>query len=237
MCRQLEVLIHGLGHNDLAASSRVLLRQVFFGNEKTFENDFTSGSGHDKFFTVDPERPLSLPFQRYSLDHHRQSAGGEGFGKITFRRKVPRDEQTHSQEIKRSVSSMPSSLPAVLEMCRHKFVHLLFFMRWNFFVFRLWMYLTLSDVDICKAKEEGLKKLLKEYRFSKDVYRYPWLIIDDLLIQQQTIAEINKWDKKLTIECLVRWTVIWRWCKGWLNRWRTSKLQFLNHVQLDNTNI
>ena len=28
------------------------------------------------------------------------------------------------------------------------------------------MYLTLSDVDICKAKEEGLKKLLKEYRFS-----------------------------------------------------------------------
>jgi len=29
MSRQLEVLIHGLGHNDLAASSRVLLRQVF----------------------------------------------------------------------------------------------------------------------------------------------------------------------------------------------------------------
>ena len=28
MSRQLEVLIHGLGHNDLAASSRVLLRQV-----------------------------------------------------------------------------------------------------------------------------------------------------------------------------------------------------------------
>ena len=54
------------------------------------------------------------------------------------------------------------------------------------------MYLTLSDVDICKAKEEGLKKLLKEYRFSKDVYRYPWLIIDDLLIQQQTNAKINK---------------------------------------------
>ena len=91
-----------------------------------------SGSGHDKFFTVDPERPVSLPFQRYSLDHHRQSAGGEGFGKIIFRRKVPRDEQTHSQEIKRSVSSMPSSLPAVLEMCRHKFVYLLFFIRWHF---------------------------------------------------------------------------------------------------------
>ena len=86
-----------------------------------------SGSGHDKFFTVDPERPVSLPFQRYSLDHHRQSAGGEGFGKIVFRRKVPQDEQTRSQEIKRSVSSMPSSLPAVLEMCRHKFVDLFFF--------------------------------------------------------------------------------------------------------------
>ena len=42
----------------------------------------------------------------------------------------------------------------------------------DIFAFRLWMYLTLSDVDICKAKEEGLKKLLKEYRFSKDVYRY-----------------------------------------------------------------
>ena len=32
-------------------------------------------------------------------------------------------------------------------MCRHK----------------LWMYLTLSDVDICKAKEENLKKMMKEY--------------------------------------------------------------------------
>ena len=120
------MLIHGLGHNDLAASSRVLLRQVFFQKRKAFENDFTSGSGDDKLFTVDPERPLSLPFQRYSLDHHRQSAGGKGFGKIIFRRKVPRDEQTHSKEIKRSVSSMPSSLPAVLEMCRHKFVDLFF---------------------------------------------------------------------------------------------------------------
>ena len=40
------------------------------------------------------------------------------------------------------------------------------------------------------------------------------------------------WQNMLTIECLVRWTVIWRWCKGWLNRWRTSKLHFLNHVQL-----
>ena len=109
----------------------------FFGNEETFEDDFASGSGHDKFFTVDPERPVSLPFQRYSPDHHRQSAGGEGFGKIIFRRKAPRDEQTRSQEIKRSVSSMPSSLPAVLEMCRHKFVDLFFFIQWNFFVFRL----------------------------------------------------------------------------------------------------
>ena len=102
------------------------------GKEEKFEDDFTSGSGDDKFFTVDPERPLSLPFQRYSLDHHRQSAGGEGFGKIIFRRKVPRDEQSHSQEIKRSVSSMPSSLPAVLEMCRHKFVHLFFFIGGHF---------------------------------------------------------------------------------------------------------
>ena len=25
------------------------------------------------------------------------------------------------------------------------------------------MYLTLSDVDICKAKEESLKKMMKEY--------------------------------------------------------------------------
>ena len=41
----------------------------------------------------------------------------------------------------------PSNLNAVLEMCRHK----------------LWMYLTLSDVDICKAKEESLKKMMKEY--------------------------------------------------------------------------
>ena len=41
----------------------------------------------------------------------------------------------------------PSNLNSVLEMCRHK----------------LWMYLTLSDVDICKAKEEGLKKMMKEF--------------------------------------------------------------------------
>ena len=40
-------------------------------SEEKFEDDFTSGSGDDKFFTVDPERPLCLPFQRYSLDHHR----------------------------------------------------------------------------------------------------------------------------------------------------------------------
>ena len=32
-------------------------------------------------------------------------------------------------------------------MCRHK----------------LWMYLTLPDVDICKAKEESLKKMMKEF--------------------------------------------------------------------------
>lgn len=44
-------------------------------------------------------------------------------------------------------SRSPSNLNAVLEMCRHK----------------LWMYLTLSDVDICKAKEESLKKMMKEY--------------------------------------------------------------------------
>ena len=123
----------------MASATTTWRHQVAFswdrswGNEETFEDDFVTGSGHDKFFTVDPERSVSLPFQRYSLDHHRQSAGGEGFGKVIFRRKVPLYEQTRSQEIKRSVSSMPSSLPAVLEMCRHKFVDLLFFFTgWQF---------------------------------------------------------------------------------------------------------
>ena len=32
-------------------------------------------------------------------------------------------------------------------MCRHK----------------LWMYLTLSDVDICKTKDDNIKKMMKEY--------------------------------------------------------------------------
>ena len=41
----------------------------------------------------------------------------------------------------------PSNLNTVLEMCRHK----------------LWMYLTLSDVDICKTKDDNLKKMMKEY--------------------------------------------------------------------------
>ena len=128
--------------SSMASATTTWRHQVAFswdrswGNKETFENDFTSGSGHDKFFTLDPERPLSLPFQRYSPHHHRQSAGGKGFGKIACFLKVPRDEQTRSQEIKRSVSSMPSSLPAVLEMCRHKFVHLFFFIGWNFFYLR-----------------------------------------------------------------------------------------------------
>ena len=62
------------------------------------------------------------------------------------------------------------------------------------------MYLTLSDVDICKAKEEGLKKLLKEYRFSKDVYRCPWLIINDywdnnkqMLKKSNVTKHVNNW--------------------------------------------
>ena len=40
-----------------------------------------------------------------------------------------------ARDIKRSISSSPHSLSSSLEMCRHK----------------LWMYLTLSDVDICKV--------------------------------------------------------------------------------------
>ena len=113
MVRQLEVLIHGLGHNDLAASSRVLLRQ-----------DLVTTSSSP---WIRKDRCLFL------------------FNDILLITTVSR---RGTKDIKRSVSSMPSSLPAVLEMCRHK----------------LWMYLTLSDVDICKAKEESLKKLLKEYR-------------------------------------------------------------------------
>ena len=122
----------------MASATTIWRHQVAFSwdrslrTKKTFEDDFTSGSGDDKFFTLDPERPLSLPFQRYSPDHHRQSAGGEGFGKVACCLKVPRDEQTRSQEIKRSVSSMPSSLPAVLEMCRHKFVLFFFFIGLHF---------------------------------------------------------------------------------------------------------
>ena len=114
MVRQLEVLIHGLGHNDLAASSRALLRQ-----------DLVTTSSSP---WIRKDRCLFL------------------FNDILLITTVSR---RGTKDIKRSVSSMPSSLPAVLEMCRHK----------------LWMYLTLSDVDICKAKEESLKKLLKEYRW------------------------------------------------------------------------
>ena len=113
MFRQLEVLIHGLGHNDLAASSRVLLRQ-----------DLVTTSSSP---WIRKDRCLFL------------------FNDILLITTVSR---RGTKDIKRSLSSLPSSLPAVLEMCRHK----------------LWMYLTLSDVDICKAKEESLKKLLKEYR-------------------------------------------------------------------------
>ena len=51
-----------------------------------------------------------------------------------------------AKDLKR-VGSAAGALPAVLEMCRHK----------------LWMYLTLADVDICKAKEESLRKMMKEY--------------------------------------------------------------------------
>ena len=114
MFRQLEVLIHGLGHNDLAASSRVLLRQ-----------DLVTTSSSP---WIRKDRCLFL------------------FNDILLITTVSR---RGTKDIKRSLSSLPSSLPAVLEMCRHK----------------LWMYLTLSDVDICKAKEESLKKLLKEYRY------------------------------------------------------------------------
>ena len=207
MSRQLEVLIHGLGHNDLAASSRVLLRQVLRKRRDVWgrfcvriwsRQVLHRGSGKtgvSSFSTIFSWSPPSV-------------GGGRRFGKVIFRRKVPRDEQTRSQEIKRSVSSMPSSLPAVLEMCRHKFVHLFFLFNETFlffdcscflldyiFAFRLWMYLTLSDVDICKAKEEGLKKLLKEYRFSKDVYRCPWLMINDYWYNNKQMLK-NKCDKK-----------------------------------------
>ena len=98
--RQLEVLIHGLAHNDLVAPARSLLR-------------------HDLVTTstspwIRKDRCLFL------------------FNDIILITSVGR---RGARDIKRSISSSPHSLSSSLEMCRHK----------------LWMYLTLSDVDICKV--------------------------------------------------------------------------------------
>ena len=99
--RQLEVLIHGLAHNDLVAPARTLLR-------------------HDLVTTstspwIRKDRCLFLFNDMILIT----SVGRRG-----------------ARDIKRSISSSPSNLSSALEMCRHK----------------LWMYLTLSDVDICKVK-------------------------------------------------------------------------------------
>lgn len=110
--RQLEVLIHGLAHNDLVAPARTLLR-----------HDLVTTSSSP---WIRKDRCLFL------------------FNDILLITSVSR---RGARDIKRTISSSPSNLNAVLEMCRHK----------------LWMYLTLSDVDICKAKEESLKKMMKEY--------------------------------------------------------------------------
>lgn len=99
--RQLEVLIHGLAHNDLVAPARTLLR-------------------HDLVTTstspwIRKDRCLFLFNDMILIT----SVGRRG-----------------ARDIKRSISSSPSTLSSALEMCRHK----------------LWMYLTLSDVDICKVR-------------------------------------------------------------------------------------
>ena len=181
MSRQLEVLIHGLGHNDLAASSRVLLRQVLRKRKDVWERFYVRiwwrqalhrGSGKtavSSFSTIFSWSPPSVGGGRRFWQNYISSKSSSGWTN-TF--KGDQEKRVlDAEQFARGAGDVSAQVCGFV-----------LFIGWHF-VFRLWMYLTLSDVDICKAKEEGLKKLLKEYRFSKDVYRYPWLIIDDLLIQ------------------------------------------------------
>ena len=138
--RQLEVLIHGLAHNDLVAPARTLLR-------------------HDLVTTstspwIRKDRCLFLFNDMILIT----SVGRRG-----------------ARDIKRSISSSPSNLSSALEMCRHK----------------LWMYLTLSDVDICKVKL-SLYNLHSTYsRKCKTILNFIWTLGDQDLIKNKFIYLLN----------------------------------------------
>ena len=92
------------------------------------------------------------------------------------------------------------------------------------------MYLTLSDVDICKAKEEGLKKLLKEYRFS--IGEYPKMSIDvnDYWYNKKMLK--NKCDKNLKNWMFSEVDSDLKVVQGMAEQVKDVKVQFLNHIQL-----
>ena len=68
-------------------------------------------------------------------------------------------------------------MSCVLEMCRHK----------------LWMYLTLSDVEICKAKEDSIKKMIKEYQEMEGDLRLIHSLLDqvrDLVLEEDNCKKV-----------------------------------------------